>query len=81
MDLGFGDRLFITVMTTFGLGFLWLGWLERFIPLWVVPIIGFLMGLILLWKWWKGFKLERARALREIQSMREQGKGGIRGRA
>jgi len=81
MNLGFGDCLFITVMTTFGLGFLWLGWLGRFLPIWIVPVIGIFIGFILLSGWWKRFKAEKEEAIREMRSMQKQGKGGNLGRA
>lgn len=81
MNLGFGDCLFITVMVTFGLGFLWLGWLERFLPIWVASIIGIFLGFALLSKWWKKYKVEKEEVAREIKIMREQGKGGNIGRA
>jgi len=52
--MGFGDRLFVTVMITFGLGFLWLGWLERYVSIWIVPILGLVIGFFLI----RGWRLE-----------------------
>ena len=59
MDFGFGDRVFISVMTTFGLGFLWLGWLEKYLSIWIVPLIGLAFALVLVIPWYRKFLQEK----------------------
>ena len=70
MDFGFGDRIFVSVMTTFGLGFLWLGWLEKYLPIWIVPLIGLGFALLLIIPWYRKFNRERIREKEELQQMR-----------
>ncbi|MEN3186212.1 MAG: hypothetical protein ABDK94_08075 [Atribacterota bacterium] len=72
MDFGFGDRLFVSVMLTFGLGFLWLGWLERYVTIWVVPFIGFAVALMLIIPWYKVFRMERKKEQEELKRMEKQ---------
>jgi phosphate/sulfate permease len=69
MDFGFGDRLFVSVMLTFGLGFLWLGWLERYVTIFVVPLIGFAVALILIVPWYRKFRMEKRREREELERM------------
>ncbi len=76
MGLGFGDRLFITVMIMFGLGFLWLGWLEQFVTIWVVPLIGLGIGVLLIAPWVKQDRIETEREKQELEKMKKYGEGG-----
>ncbi|MDK2896715.1 MAG: hypothetical protein PWP04_835 [Candidatus Atribacteria bacterium] len=80
MNLGFGDRLFITIMTMFGLGFLWLGWLEQFVTIWVVPLIGLVMGILFIRPWVKQNRIEREKERQELEKMRRHGEGVKSGR-
>jgi hypothetical protein len=59
VDFGFGDRVFVSVMTTFGLSFLWMGWLEKYLPIWIVPLIGLGFALLLIIPWYRKFNRER----------------------
>lgn len=70
MDFGFGDRIFVSVMITFGLGFLWLGWLEKYLPIWIVPLIGLGFALLLIIPWYRKFNRERIREKEELLQMR-----------
>ncbi|NSW76310.1 MAG: hypothetical protein HPY68_05960 [Candidatus Atribacteria bacterium] len=72
MDFGFGDRLFVSVMLTFGLGFLWLGWLERYITIWVVPFIGLAVALTLIIPWYRAFRMEKRREQEELRHMEKE---------
>lgn len=72
MGFGFGDRLFVSVMLTFGLGFLWLGWLERYVTLWIVPFIGLVVALILIVPWYRAFQAERRKELEELKRMEKE---------
>lgn len=72
MDFGFGDRLFVSVMLTFGLGFLWLGWLERYITIWVVPFIGLVVALTLIIPWYRAFRMEKRREQEELKHMEKE---------
>ncbi|MGQ9473489.1 MAG: hypothetical protein ACUVQZ_09255 [Candidatus Caldatribacteriaceae bacterium] len=79
MDFGFGDRLFVSVMLTFGLGFLWLGWLENYITILVVPFIGLAVALILIIPWYKRFLLWKRKEQEELENMesRVKANGGF----
>lgn len=70
MDFGFGDRVFVSVMTTFGLGFLWLGWLEKYLPIWIVPLIGLFFALLLIIPWYRKFIREKKAEKEELLQMR-----------
>jgi Na+-transporting methylmalonyl-CoA/oxaloacetate decarboxylase beta subunit len=70
VDFGFGDRIFVSVMITFGLGFLWLGWLEKYLPIWIVPLIGLGFALLLIIPWYRKFNRERIREKEELLQMR-----------
>ena len=69
MDFGVGDRLFVSVKLTVGLGFLWLGWLERYVTIFVVPLIGFAVALILIVPWYRKFRMEKRREREELERM------------
>ena len=43
-----GNWLFWGILAFVGINFLWLGWLEMYIPLWVGAILGFIAFLALL---------------------------------
>ena len=70
MDFGFGDRVFVALMTTFGLGFLWLGWLEKYLSIWFVPLIGLAFALILIIPWYRKFNQERIQEKEELLQMK-----------
>lgn len=70
MDFGFGDRVFVSVMTTFGLGFLWLGWLEKYLPIWIVPLIGLFFALLLIIPWYRKFIRGKKTEKEELLQMR-----------
>jgi len=70
VDFGFGDRVFVSVMTTFGLGFLWLGWLEKYLPIWIVPLIGLFFALLLIIPWYRKFIREKKAEKEELLQMR-----------
>jgi hypothetical protein len=81
MGLGFGDRVFITVMIMFGLGFLWLGWLEQFITIWVVPLIGLVIGILFISPWVKQNRIEKEKEKQELEKMIKHGEGVKSGRS
>jgi membrane protein YdbS with pleckstrin-like domain len=70
VDFGFGDRVFVSVMTTFGLSFLWMGWLEKYLPIWIVPLLGLVFALILIIPWYRKFNQERIQEKEELLQMR-----------
>ena len=43
-----GNWLFWGILAFVGINFLWLGWLEMYIPLWIGAILGFIVFLALL---------------------------------
>ncbi|MCX6089593.1 MAG: hypothetical protein NTX88_04315 [Candidatus Atribacteria bacterium] len=70
MDFGFGDRIFVSVMTMFGLAFLWLAWWEAFLPLWLVPLIGLGFALTLVIPWYRRYNREREEGRKQLQRMK-----------
>ena len=70
MDFGFGDRVFVSVMTTFGLAFLWLAWLEKYFPIWIVPLIGLAFALVIILPWYRNYNAERKREREELEKMK-----------
>ena len=44
MKFEFGDRLFWGILIFIGAIFLWLGILERFAPIWIGAVVGFIAG-------------------------------------
>jgi len=70
LDFGFGDRVFVAVMTTFGLAFLWLAWLEKYLPIWIAPLIGLVFALVLIAPWHHRHHLERSREKEELMQMK-----------
>ncbi len=70
MEFGFGDRVFVSVMTTFGLAFLWLAWLEKYLPIWIVPLIGLAFALVIILPWYRNYNAERKREKEELEKMK-----------
>ena len=70
MEFGFGDRVFVSVMTTFGLAFLWLAWLEKYLPIWIVPLIGLAFALVIILPWYRNYNAEWKREKEELEKMK-----------
>lgn len=45
-----GDRIFISAITFIGIHFLWMGAIEKHLPLWIATIIGTIASFVIL-KW------------------------------